>query len=213
MALWSIPAMAALRWGYAIAEKKKWLPKGAYHRQSLTFLKRGDIAGAERCNRIALQKAEDYEAALIVKDVIAMHRDARLQRFQEQKNQQVAHIVALNSRIATLKRQHQGLQKRLQRYRYCKAGIVFLLLLMPAVVIAGLGLYQRPAALLAYLFLLLLIYLYSRSGFLDKKKVQSELDLQSNCNSIQILERKIALHLTHIEKIDQHVRDQIHTFN
>jgi hypothetical protein len=89
-------AVAVSRLAYRLAEKRRWLPGGAYHRMSVDRLKAGDLEEAERLNRLALARAPGHGKAQVVRDLIAMRRDAS--------------AAALGRRIDEERRRVRGLQ-------------------------------------------------------------------------------------------------------
>lgn len=104
--------------GYKVAEKQRWLPKFFYHRLSMEKLKHGDLEGAELYNAIAMDKGPDYDKALIMRDLIAMNRDAQadeldlLIREEERNIAEVEKLRARNVRILSRQRQKEKWIKR-----------------------------------------------------------------------------------------------------
>jgi hypothetical protein len=101
-----------------VAEKQKWLPKFFYHRLSMEKLKQGDLEGAELYNAIAINKGPAYEKALIMRDLIAMNRDAQadeldlLIREEERNITEVERLRARNLRILSRQRRRESWIKR-----------------------------------------------------------------------------------------------------
>lgn len=71
-------AAGALKLGYKLAEQQKWLPGIFYHKAALQEMKNGNLRKAEMYNNIALQKKSKFENACIVRELIAMQKDARM---------------------------------------------------------------------------------------------------------------------------------------
>ncbi len=84
---------AAWRTLYKLAEHQKWLPKGIYFRKSLDCLKKGDLSGAEKFNKIALSKSALYEKSLILKEIISLKRDTSISKLKEEMIQQEEKIL------------------------------------------------------------------------------------------------------------------------
>jgi hypothetical protein len=85
MGAWGIPAVAVwgvLRAGYRFAERREWLPASVYRQRALKCLKDGDLPSSARYNRIALAKRPDAENALVIRDLLAMRRDALLRNLE-----------------------------------------------------------------------------------------------------------------------------------
>ena len=76
----SLAVVAATKIGFKVAEKQKWLPARVYHQLAIDKLRSGKLKDAARANAIALKKKPDYEKAMVVRDLIAMRRDALLTR-------------------------------------------------------------------------------------------------------------------------------------
>lgn len=94
-------ALTATRLAYHLAEKKRWLPGGAYHRLSVDRLKAGDLDEAERLNRLALQRKPRHEKAQVVRDLIAMRRDATTAEIQKRLDDEQLRIDALQAERQT----------------------------------------------------------------------------------------------------------------
>lgn len=95
--------LAATRLAYRMAEKKRWLPGGAYHRLSVDSLKTGDLDEAERLNRLALERKPRHGKALVVRDLIAMRRDASTAELRRQLDEEQLRIRDLQAeRLACL---------------------------------------------------------------------------------------------------------------
>ncbi len=101
----SLAVMTATRLGFKLAEKKKWLPPSVYHQLALEKLRSGDLQSAIRFNAIALQKKPDYDKALVVKDLLAMRRDALVAALLAQINQEQAAIKTIEKNVAAVVRQ------------------------------------------------------------------------------------------------------------
>jgi hypothetical protein len=97
----SIIAAGALKLGYRLAEQKKWLPGIVYHKASLRELKNGDLRKAEFFNSIALNKKPEFNNALVVREVIAMQKDARIAQLKKLLAREEERIAGLlNSLVA-----------------------------------------------------------------------------------------------------------------
>ena len=105
----SIAIVAATKLGFKVAEKKKWLPKSIYHQLALDKMQHGELFDAMRLNEIALQKNPNYEKALIVKDLIAMRRDALLNNLLRDIDQETRAIKDLGE-------ENRAINRRLARY-------------------------------------------------------------------------------------------------
>ena len=90
--------LAVSKIGVKIAERKKWMPAGYYHRLSLQKLKQGDLRGAEKFNTIAINKSPDDEGALVVRDLIAMHRDVNARDIMNRIVVEEEQIIQLENR-------------------------------------------------------------------------------------------------------------------
>lgn len=103
--LGSLAVMTATRLGFKLAEKKKWLPSSVYHQLAMEKLRAGELQDAVRLNNIALQKKPDYEKALIVKDLLAMRRDALVADLIRQITQEQAAIQSIEKTTISISRQ------------------------------------------------------------------------------------------------------------
>ncbi|NOY59911.1 MAG: hypothetical protein GXO75_13425, partial [Calditrichaeota bacterium] len=90
--------LAVSKIGVKIAEKKKWMPAGYYHRLSLQKLKQGDLGSAEKFNTIAINKSPDDEGALVVRDLISMRRDADARDIMNRIVAEEEQIIQLENR-------------------------------------------------------------------------------------------------------------------
>jgi hypothetical protein len=210
MALWSLPAMVLLRLGYSLADKKQWLPRSAYHRQSIRSLKEGDLDGAARYNAIALKKSQEYQAALVVRDVIAMHRDARREQVFKKIAKEKDRIQALMDRVGRLQLENRKLGRLMKGFKWLENGILSVLLLLPLAALLNRQLFQTPVIVASYFFLLLGVYIYKRVAPFDKKWIEWESEIRNNQILVRLLEQKTTIHLNHIEQIGPNVHDQIH---
>ena len=103
MALVNIAAYAVLalsKVGLKVAENKKWLPSGYYHKKSVEQLKNGDIQRATDYNDTAMKKNPDSEKAQVIKELISMERDSKLQVFQRQFENEAKNIQILNEKLS-----------------------------------------------------------------------------------------------------------------
>jgi hypothetical protein len=90
-------ALAVTRLAYRLAEKKRWLPGGAFHRMSVDQLKAGDLDEAERLNRLALERKPQHNKALVVRDLIAMRRDASTAELRKKLDEEQERIRVLQA--------------------------------------------------------------------------------------------------------------------
>ncbi len=107
-AISSILTAGFIRAGYKIAENRKWLPKSIYHRLSMKKIKEGDLKQAHYFNSVAIKKHPGYENALIVRDIISMHRDAQSDRIKKM-------ITAEEDQIQTLLRLKIENEKKIKK--------------------------------------------------------------------------------------------------
>ena len=101
----SLAFIAVTKLGLKVAEKKKWLPAGVYHQLTMEKLRQGDLRQAIRLNEIALQKDPDLEKALVVKDLIAMRRDALLHHVLKDLEQEKNAIREIQSKSLSISRE------------------------------------------------------------------------------------------------------------
>jgi hypothetical protein len=125
--------LAATRLVYHLAEKRRWLPGGAYHRLSVDRLKSGDLDEAERLNRLALQRKPTHGKALVVRDLIAMRRDAATAALLGRVAEEKAKISALQEERLAFRRELARSGRRLRRSR------LLTWLLVPAAAVAALA--------------------------------------------------------------------------
>ncbi|MBD3384584.1 hypothetical protein GF407_06615 [candidate division KSB1 bacterium] len=210
MALWSLPAIALLRLGYSLADKKQWLPRGAYHRQSIRSLKGGDLDGAARYNAIALKKSQEYQAALIIRDVIAMHRDALRDKLSKEIAKEKKRIQGLMDRIGNLQIRNRRLERLMKQFKWFEHGVLFVILLLPVTALSGRPFFQHPIMVAGYFFLLLGIYIYKRLAPFDRKWIEWESEIRNNQILIRLFRQKIAVHLNRLKQMSPNVHDQIH---
>jgi len=102
-AISSILTAGLIKLGYKFAENKKWLPKSIYHRLSVKKLKEGDLKQADYFNSIAIAKHPDYENALIMRDIIAMQKDANTNRLEKLITAEEDYII----KIKKLKKENE----------------------------------------------------------------------------------------------------------
>ncbi|MBN1466449.1 hypothetical protein JXA02_11845 [candidate division KSB1 bacterium] len=107
----SLAVIAATRLGFKLAEKKKWLPKSVYHQLAVDKLRQDDLAGAIRLNEIALEKDPQHEKAQIIKDLIAMRRDAILSRLLTETGREKESIRELQINSLFIARQLDRLNR------------------------------------------------------------------------------------------------------
>ncbi|MBN1560560.1 hypothetical protein JW998_09935 [candidate division KSB1 bacterium] len=107
----SLAVILATRLGLKLAEKKKWLPAGVYHQLAINKLKYGDLQDAIRLNEIALEKSPRHEKAQVVKDLIAMQRDALLGHLMTDIEREKGFIRELQTTSMSISRQLSRLRR------------------------------------------------------------------------------------------------------
>jgi len=110
-------ALTVSRLAYRLAEKKRWLPGGAYHRLSVDSLKTGDLDEAERLNRLALERKPRHGKALVVRDLIAMRRDASTAKLRRQIDEEQLRIRELQTERLACHWMLVKAERRLKRKR------------------------------------------------------------------------------------------------
>ncbi len=126
-------ALTVTRLAYHLAEKKRWLPGGAYHRLSVDRLKAGDLDEAERLNRLALRRKPKHRQALVIRDLIAMRRDAATAALRVRVAEEKSRISALQEERLACRRELARSDRRLRRSR------LLTWLLVPAAAAAALA--------------------------------------------------------------------------
>jgi hypothetical protein len=178
--------------GYKVAEKQRWLPKFFYHRLSMEKLKHGDLEGAELYNAIAMDKGPDYDKALIMRDLIAMNRDAQadeldlLIREEERNIAEVEKLRARNVRI---------LSRQRQKERWIKRASLFFFIIFVLALITGNGFrFQRSwwiwVVVFAAFSVLVFVLVYSRVLGLGTK-ADRLVFLQEKRATMETFEREI----------------------
>jgi hypothetical protein len=124
--LYSIAIAAAARLGYKLAEDRKWLPGRLYRQLALDKLKSGDLEGALQFSSIALQKNPDDDKAGLVKEIIAMHRDAKMAALLKSIEQEVETLDLLEKGRTRLRRQI----RRILWYENVEISLVWLLFII-----------------------------------------------------------------------------------
>jgi len=118
--------MTATRLGFKIAEKKKWLPSSVYHQLALEKLRTGNLEEAVKLNNIALQKRPNFEKALVVKDLLAMQRDALIAKLLKSIEQEKTSIKMLQKADADTKRQLKLIKIKLRLFTFLPLLFLFL---------------------------------------------------------------------------------------
>ena len=124
--LYSIAIAAAARLGYKLAEDRKWLPGRLYRQLALDKLKSGDLEGALQFSSTALQKNPDDDKAGLVKEIIAMHRDAKMAALLKSIEQEVETLDLLEKGRTRLRRQI----RRILWYENVEISLVWLLFII-----------------------------------------------------------------------------------
>jgi len=186
--------LACSRLAYRLAEQKRWLPGGAYHRMSVERLRNGDLDEADRLNRLALERKPEHGKALVVRDLIAMRRDAStaaLERRIEEERRQI-HVLKAECRARRLR--VSAIERRRRRKRWSAWLLVPLAgagALTAGFVAAGGGYpaWCRVAAGVAGALLVLALVL----GRFTKRGVAEELDYEECLAALKTLSREIVV--------------------
>ncbi len=131
----SLGLALAFKAAYQFAESKKWLPKRVYNKKSLSYLQNGELEKAAELNRFVLQKDEQNEQGLVVRDLIAMHKDLEINKISNSINDLQNEIQELYNRTRTL-------DKRILKYNRHKVFLNILLVVSAVVIIASLLLFS-----------------------------------------------------------------------
>ena len=124
--LYSIAIAAAARLGYKLAEDRKWLPGRFYRQLALDKLKSGDLEGALQFSSIALQKNPDDDKAGLVKEIIVMHRDAKMAALLKSVEQEAETLDLLEKDRIRIRRQI----RRILWYKNVELSLVWLLFII-----------------------------------------------------------------------------------
>ena len=217
MALFSsIAFFTATRLGYKLAEKKKWLPKTVYNHLALDKLKQGDIQAAARFNRVVLQKHPDDEQALVVKDLILMHRDTKFYNLKK-------HIAGVEEELRRLKTELIENQRTIRRNGVQKRWLLFLswLLLLLNVALYFVSFFvathfERPivggilgaCSVLGTLFLVRLVKRHhDQSIMFDLNTQELEASLKSIQRQIEIREKTLRELKSQFTEFKYHYRE------
>ena len=135
MAIGNIAAYSVLvlsKLGLKVAEKKKWLPSGYYHKKSVQQLKEGNLEKAIGYNSIAIDKNPDSEKALIMRDLISMQQESKVLKLQREIESTAERIDFIQEEIKTNKKLYK---KEQQKYflTHSLTFILFLPLLISAI--------------------------------------------------------------------------------
>ena len=107
----SLAVIVATKLGFKLAERKKWLPASVYHQLAVNKLRQGDLQATIHLNEITLKKNPRHEKAQVVKDLIAMQRDALLRHLMADIEQEKEFIRELQLANLSVSRQLNHLQK------------------------------------------------------------------------------------------------------
>jgi hypothetical protein len=110
-------AVTVTRLAYRLAERKRWLPGGAFHRRSMDSLRSGDLDEAERLNRLALERKPRHDKAQVVRDLIAMRRDAVTGDLHRRLDAETDRIRKLEQERTACSRTLARIEKRRRRAR------------------------------------------------------------------------------------------------
>ena len=135
MAIGNIAAYSFLvlsKLGLKVAEKKKWLPSGYYHKKSVHQLKDGNLEKAMDYNSIAIDKNPESEKALIMRDLISMQQESKAMKLQREIESTQERIQHNQAEITANKKLYK---KEQQKYflTHSLTFILFLPLLISAV--------------------------------------------------------------------------------
>ena len=122
--LYSIAIAAAAKLGYKLAADRNWLPGRLYGQLALDKLKDGDLDGAMRFSDVVLKKNPDDEKAGLVREIIAMRRDARLASMLQRIDNETRALHKLDSEREQNKHLIHRL-KRQDRYELIAAWLFF----------------------------------------------------------------------------------------
>jgi len=205
--------LAVSKIGVKIAERKKWMPAGYYHRLSLQKLKQGDLRGAEKFNITALHKNPDDEGVLVVRDLIAMRRDVDAREIMNR-------IIAEEEQIIQL--QDRKKQNRLRIRRIAKSEkwhrILLIFLAVAFTGIPGLVFYLAPSdsnaglkvtALAVAGFLLSLLLIYSKT-IGEKKHIVRKTFVQELQATLATFEHEMSTRKKRIQRYKEKFRDMGH---
>ncbi|HPG39804.1 MAG TPA: hypothetical protein PLP19_13650 [bacterium] len=192
----------ALKLGYKLAEHKKWLPGVFYYKAALRELKNGDLRKAELYNSIALQKRPEFKNAQVVRELISMHKDARIEHIKKQISVEDAAISALRNRIAqTRKRLARSTQ--VGKWLTLAMPVLYLLIcggifvaLFRNIGSSGMG----YLAALVCVILLIALFIIDRTA-LEKVRISRSVAQQEQRVYIQTAEREVLTRLTKREDL------------
>ncbi len=201
-------ALTATRLAYHLAEKKRWLPGGAYHRLSMARLKSGDLDEAERLNGLALQRKPTHGKALVMRDLIAMRRDAATAALRRR-------VAEEQSKISALQEERLACRRELARSdRWLRRSKLLAWLLVPAAAAAavaagwtisqgGLPLWGRILAGLTGVALVAFLIILRFTG--GSRRMDAALRDQENRAAMVTLSREIETRVRRTTELERRI--------
>jgi len=188
-ALTSAALAAFARFGYVMADEKRWLPRFIYNQRALRLLREGDLDAAGREIDSVLVRKPDDERAQLIGELIAMRRDAR--------------DAGLNKAIEWERRCLHRLKERIERHsRTLSSGIrrerLLRIVPLPMTALVAAPVWITPGRapmwsvpLFAALLLVALIWTLRSVRF---RRESDQMVMAESRAAIEILNREMAMH-------------------
>jgi len=122
-----VAVRVAVKLGFHVAERKKWLPNQAYSHFAMERLKENNIAEASRLNEIALEKNPASEKAQILHDLIEMRIDAKISALVKEFDQLNQQLISAQHNLVIYRKKQRALVSK-QRAQKVFAVLPFILL-------------------------------------------------------------------------------------
>ncbi len=208
-AISSILTAGLIKIGYKIAENKKWLPKGFYHRLSLTKIKEGDLKQAHFFNSVAIKKHPDYENALIVRDIISMQKDAQSDRI---KKLITAEEDNMNTLIKLKNENEKKIKKKHSINIISKILNIFILLAVICCSYSGIFYLKNVEIkytvwLVVFIILSLAFYIVFNRIFGDNKKIKETISWQERIAAMETYSREIHVREKRINVLKKELKE------
>jgi len=208
-AISSILTAGLLKIGYKVAENKKWLPKGIYHRLSLKKIKEGDLKQAIYFNSVAIKKHPEYENALIVRDIISMQQDAQTDQIKKL-------LTAEEDKIHALKKlKHDNEKKIKNKHSLNKISKILGIFFVVAVICClYFGIFYLKNVEIKYtvwlvvlIVLCMVFYIAFNRIFGDFKKIKETISWQERIATIDTYNREIKVRVKRVRVLKNELKD------
>lgn len=211
LTLTSLSFLAASKFGYKIAQRRKWLPASFYHLLSIERLKQGDLNAAAQFNAIALQKKPNLDNALVVKDVLAMRRDS-LQRDVSRKVQdELLQIMTLQRQQQLARKKIRKLMRKTEQHKAIKTLFLIAIVLFAIFSVVYSFTVTFISPIIPILFLIAVgVYVLLDRTVLEKRRIQHHILLQELNASLSSIQQEIVLRQKRIQELKEKTNFLVH---